>query len=101
MVAEDLIVQLKGKSLAMVLLRDELREQVTHPLLEVELEDLLDHNGEVPLDGRYLLLNSVDLVRCLIDDNSLLFHLEQHSVLYEPFHGFHLQEKEQSNVRHS
>ena len=81
MVAEDLIVQLKGESLAMVLLGDEAREQVTHLLLEVVLEDLLDHDGEVLLNSCYLLLNLVDLVRCLINDDSLLFHLEQHSVL--------------------
>ena len=80
-VAEDLIVQLKGESLAMVLLGDEAREQVTHLLLEVVLEDLLDHDGEVLLNSCYLLLNLVDLVRCLINDDSLLFHLEQHSVL--------------------
>ena len=101
MVTEYLIVQLKGESLAVVLLRDERREQVTHLLLEVELEDLLYHNGEVPLDSCYLLLNSVNFVRCLVDDDSLLFHLDQHSVLYEPFHGFHLQEHEQNKVRHS
>ena len=80
-VAEDLIVQLKGESLAMVLLGDEACEQVTHLLLEVVLEDLLDHDGEVLLNSCYLLLNLVDLVRCLINDDPLLFHLEQHSVL--------------------
>ena len=65
----------------MVFLGDKLSEQVAHLLLEVELENLLDHDGEVPLYSRHLLLNSVNLVCCLIDDNSLLFHLEQHSVL--------------------
>ena len=65
----------------MVFLGDKLGEQVTHLLLEVELEDFLDHNWEVPLDSCYLLLNSVDLVRRVVDDDSLLVHLEQHSVL--------------------
>ena len=65
----------------MVFLGDKLGEQVAHLLLEVELENLLDHDGEVPLYCRHLLLNSVNLVCGLIDDDSLLFHLEQHSVL--------------------
>ena len=80
-VAKDLVVQLECEILAVVLLGDEAREQVTHLLLEVVLEDLLDHNGKVPLDSGHLLLYSVDLVGCLVDDDPLLFHLDQPSVL--------------------
>ena len=65
-VAESRVIQLDGESFFEVFLGDELSEQVGDFLVEVVLEDLLDHHGQVLLDRQHLRLQKVRLVRRLV-----------------------------------
>ena len=87
-VAESRVIQLHGESFFEVFFGDELAEQVGDLLVEVVLENLLNHHRQVLLNRQHLRLQKVRLVRGLVEDEALLLDLAEHLLLQHAFHAF-------------